>query len=791
MKSKHLHPIPLKSLILCADGQFTSFDPEHDHIWEMVLENTNYAPFYLQTTYRLQAVSMRLFINLFENNHQLLTEDQFTLAPHVTDYAPGFLRIKTIVRDTLIVKMDFFIPESEVVIGDFRIENQDNHPLDLQVVLAAVLVPMDKGIPTHPEKEGGHQIITGHSGKLFPVLFMGSGPTAISNPYPALSLSLNIPEGQNKQINWSLASKDSHTASFTKAQSIIKTNWKSNAKNQLMYHKSRLIKITSGNSDWDEAFTLAQTIALTHLLCSTENDQTCFFERSRLPDTQYNPDKINNLTILETMQLSQVLLPSNTDKLVDQLKGYFTRIDEKGMLRSKLNPSQFIRSYQEPPLLAQLYLNCYEISQDLDLLQSAFPQLCKVVESWLGTLDKQDQLFRPVWQNLEQLQLETGLFSFDDLSDEGRGMDLQKAISPALASMLLSELNALEKIAVILKDEAQQIWCKNLATSFKKTLELCWVESRQTFGYIDVESLLSPTQELFFTTNVQKEIWLGRTFSQPQRLVFHLFANDDKTRASIIRFVGKDSYGTPLVEEVKSSQIRWILRKAHVTSQNLFRELERITIDGLGQNDQFSIETIDLSQEDITCMLPIWSGGIQMDHYETLLESMLNPLIKDHDSGIPETWQSLNALPDSLPIYINILWNTLIIEGLVKMGAVEQAQILFSNMMATIIHGLKTYKGFFNLFEQETLRPSGERNNIAGLPPLRLFLELAGIKIFNPDRIAIWGCNPFPSPIQVDWQGLSIRREGTSTTITFPNGATFQGDPSEPTLVTSGVDTKR
>ena len=645
MKSNPHHPIPLKSLILCADGQFTTFDPEHDHVWEMVLEKTNFAPFYLQTTYGLQAVSMRLFINLFENNHQLLTEDQFTLAPHITNYAPGFLRMKTVIRETLTVKMDFFIPESEVLIGDVRIENQDNHPLDLQVVLAAVLVPMDKGIPTHPEKEGGHQIITGHSGKLFPVLFMSSGPTAISNPYPALSLSLNIPEGQSKQINWSLATKDSHADSFTTAQAMIKINWKSNAKSQLMNHESRLIKITSGNSDWDEAFTLAQTIALTHLLCSGENDQACFFERSRLPDTQYKPEKINNLTTLETMQLSQVLLPSNTDMLVDQLKGYFTRIDEKGMLRSKLNPSQFIRSYQEPPLLAQLYLYCYEINQDLDLLQGAYPLLCKVLESWIGTLDKQDQLLKPVWQNPEQLQLETGLFSFDDLYDEGRGLDFQKAISPALASMLLSELNALEKIAVILKDETQQIWCKNLATSFKKILEMCWVESRQTFGYIDVESLLSPTQELFFTANVQKEIWLGRTFSQPQRLVFHLLAKDDKTRACIIRFVGKDPYGAPLVEEVKSSQIRWIMRRAHVTSRNLFRELERITIDGLGQNDQFSIETTDLSQEDITCLLPLWSGGIQMDHYETLLESTLNPLTKDLNSGIPETWQSINATP--------------------------------------------------------------------------------------------------------------------------------------------------
>jgi len=128
----------------------------------------------------------------------------------------------------------------------------------------------------------------------------------------------------------------------------------------------------------------------------------------------------------------------------------------------------------------------------------------------------------------------------------------------------------------------------------------------------------------------------------------------------------------------------------------------------------------------------------------------------------------------------------MIIKGLVEGGYPEPAMRLFTNLMMTIVQGLKQFEGFFPFYDCDTGRPVGQRNTISGLVPLRLFLQIAGIRLINPNKIAIWGTSPFPWPIEVSWQGLVLRREGSKTDIIFPDGTTYQGVSDQPVLLISG-----
>jgi hypothetical protein len=777
-----------KSFILAADPQFTNISPENDQVWELDLKQTSIYPFHLHTTYGLRASSMRLFPNLVRNNQQLLVNGKMDPKPYVSQYAPAFLKINSILENNIAFSFDVFAIESDVLVGEVTIENGSDEAIDLTLRLAAVLTPMGMGMSSRPEKEVNQHFITGNSDEFWPVLFISGGPTGVSNPYPALSLPLQISDHETARVSWALASKKSQYASLTKAQTVLGSNWREKAMRQIMSNAAKTIQIRTGNPDWDAAFSLAQTCARSHLGPTTIDEEKPHILRSRLPDNTpsrgKDSQKQDDLTTLESNHLAQVLLPSHPKIFENQIRTYLRRTEEDGSLNSRLQNSPFLKPYKEPPLLAKLSLDHYETHQHKDFLLRIFPQLCRIFESWIMAPASTQGEIIPSWQNPQQLQLETGLFSFDIWEDWGRGIDIQMVKSPSLAAMLLRETKSLMKMSEILGDDIQYQRFLGLSQKLEKSLQEFWVESRAEFCYQDRQSSRSPSREFHYPSTFQEKIEFNKTFVEPQRLLCHLYSGDEKTRACRVRIQGADEHGKAITEEFAGREILWVLGRAHLMTKNLFHTLESLSIEGLSREDRFVIESVDLQQTDITCLLPVWSDGIRQEQLEALIETALDQNDPALINGIPETWRSHTDLPANLPINVNVMWNTLIIEGLVSQGLNLEARDLFSNLMETIVHGLKNYNGFFPGYDHENRLPSGGRNAIAGLAPLHLFLKIAGIKLLSPSRVAVWGSNPFPWPIEVHWQGLSLIRHGAHTRITFSNGAVYESSSEDPQLIT-------
>jgi len=368
----------------------------------------------------------------------------------------------------------------------------------------------------------------------------------------------------------------------------------------------------------------------------------------------------------------------------------------------------------------------------------------------------------------------------------GQGLDIRCVESPALVSMLLREARALQKIDEILADKPQQQSFGKLENILRKKLQSFWQDDQHIWSYRDCQSHLSPTRELYYPGPALKSIEFHKIFTVPQRLQCHLYAGDKGTRVSRITIQGENSAGEEVIENFTPTDIRWFAGRAHVTTANLYSVLHKISLKGMKPNDRFLIETANLSQSDITCLAPIWAGGFRKEQLESLLDNQLNWQDPDLEYGIPETWQVHHTFPEDLPIHVNVVWNTMIIKGLVESGYLEPAMHLFTNLMMTIVQGLKTFEGFFPFYDCDTGRPAGLRNALTSLIPLRLFLQIAGIRLIKPDKIAIWGTSPFPWPIELTWQGLALRREGSKTDIIFPDGTTYQGESNQPVLLTSG-----
>jgi len=782
-----------KAFILAADGDYSDLQAEKDQVWSLKLEGTPTSPFSLITTYGLTARSVSFFPNICINNQRLTESSAFTQPPTVTRYTPASLRIKMQLQTDLDIQFDCFMPEPDVLMGAIQIQNTGNDILDLFLELALILIPMTPGTPSHPDADGITQIITAQTGNLHPVLYMTGGPSAISNPYPALSKPIQIPPQNNQSLSWALVSKNKQSLSIKTARDVMRTTWRKTVQSHAMAHAHQTIRIKTGNPDWDDAFFLAQTNAMTHWVSPKDGKSLPYMMRDRNPDhtipSQQTPQSLDDLTTLEAYHLAQIWLPTRTEKLKSLVENFMARVDQQGCLKVRMNASPFKPPLKECPLLSSLCLLIYEIDQDDGFLRRVFPLLQNISNTWFKSQADPDAKINLVWESAEQLQISTGLYKFDIWEMSGSGLDIKFVESPALSAMLLREAKALSIIAKILKEPSIQQHYEQLTMTLETLTGDFWQSNHKSFVYRDQQSHATPSPETPIAGPIQNHLKIEKDFQSPQRLQLHLFSGDEGTRAGRIQFDGKSPSGEHIQETLSFRDIRWVMGRAHITSHHLYGSLQSIKVAGMNRDDRFSLETADLSQQDITCLLPLWAGKTNEGRIKDVLQTNLNPQVPSLRNGIPETWRCSHDLPENLPVRVNVLWNTLIIDGLERSGFASEASALFTNLMDSIVRGLKHFDGFYPYFDQESGCPCGQRNAIAGLPPIRLFLQIAGIRVLSPIKVALWGENPFPWPVKVQWQGLSIERNGTHTHITFPDGSVYTHDSQDPVLLTQGRET--
>lgn len=780
-----------QSFFLVSDGLFSSYQPENDQVWELNLQGTEAYPFCLQTTYGLRARSMRLFPNIRIDNKPNNNPRGFHRPTTVTSYSPDTLHV--ICQPSLGISMqyDFFLPTSDVLVGSITINNTEKKALNLSLELAALLIPMSEGFPTRPDYKNNFQIILGHTEEIWPVLALSGGATTAANPYPALSISLKIKPSNSENLTWALASKSNPELSFKAAQGFLAPEWQRVSHTHVMKHASETLHIQTGQPDWDKAFYLSQTIAMTHWLSEEIESTSSYFLRSRNPDQPPifpNEGKfLDDLTTLEAAHLEQVLLPTRPQMIKKIIYNFIDRSDDNGDLFSRLNASDFVKPFREPPILAHLALMLFQREEDKAFIANVLDDLCRLTDAWFQEYDESDQSNIPTWEDPHQLQVDAGLFAFDIWEETGKGLNIQYAQSPALLAMLYRECTCIVKMANILNEASIQSKYDLRAKLLKDILAKSWQEQWNRYAYLDCDSHLCPSGERLYRGKVNKDLQLNAQFDIPQRLQLHLYANDEHTRVCILKIEGKDRRDKPISERFKPQDIFWALNIAHITTKILYTSIESISIQGMKPEDNLCIETADFSQGDITCLLPLWASADNKGAAKAILKDHLNQKAIRKAKGVPETWKEEKPLPKSLPVRVNVLWNTLIIEGLVRDGYQKEAADLFTTLMSTIVNGLRDFHGFFPTYEKTTGKPAGPRNVLAGLAPLDLFLKIAGIRLFSPNRVAIWGTCPFPWPVKVSWQGLDLEREGVSTRITFPDGSTHESDSPESVIISQRI----
>jgi len=772
------------ALTIAADARLGPTDYLNDQIWELKLEGGDPSAVALQTTYGLRARSMRLFPRFAEKDQSVIDPAEFALPPSVRQFFPNYLRVRCSPFSEIDVELEYWVPHSQCVAGSIRIHNLSNTPRTLHLGWIAQLMPTE-GQRMAPAVLQNAPLLAGVSADLAPVVFLTGGPEAVSRPYSALNLGVELPPGASRRFTWSHAALNDREASFELARQLVARPWEAEIARLEMLNSAQL-EVYCGDTDWDAAFAFSQKLAYNTLVGPTAHLPAASFVLSRQPDQGYSLRGDgsdynflwNGQSPLELVYLAGILLPGGARCLQGLLRNVIASGQSGGSL--DLNPGLAgQRSHLlATPLLANLAWRIYQVDHDQAFLDEVFQPILEFIQTWFTAEHDRDGDGVPEWDHLLQSGFEENPL-FSRWHAWSQGVDISTAESPALEAMLFQECRSLIRMAMILGRPEVIPGLNSLSDHLQAALESAWEEKDHAYHYLDRNSHACTTGEKLGERTGPGEILIQRSFESAVRLVSRIITQGEATARPELFIYGENTSGQRRLEHVTQEQFHRVFGQTAMTGERVYARLERVDVQGIGENDHVTLHSVDYHSLDHTLLIPLWACMVDASRARFMVKKLITSTRRFwRPYGIPACPGKSKKTEAQMCTSAHLPWNAMIGEGLLAYGYREQAATLVCRIMSAIIQNLKKNGSFSRYYHADHGDGLGERNALAGLAPLDLFLKVLGVQISSSMEISLCGFNPYPWPVTVKYRGLTVLRLKDSTVITFPDGqSTTVTDP--------------
>ena len=765
-------------LTLAADARLGPTDYCDDQIWELRVGGGDPSALALQTTYGLRARSMRQFPRFSEGDQSVIDPNEFVSPPVLRRFYANYLLLQCSPLLDLDVELEYWVPASHAVSGRITLRNQSKSSRLVQLGWIAQLNPTE-GQRMAPREFQSAPLLAGETAGLVPVVFLTGGPQAVSSPYPALNLELEVPAGGTRRFTWSHAALHDVESSFTLARQTAARAWDAEIARLEMVNSAQ-VEVYTGESDWDAAMALSQKLANAAFVGTTDHLPFPSIVHSRLPDqgyslrgdgSDYNP-MWNGQSPLEVYYLANLLLPGAADRLKGLISNFVAAREEDGSLDWKPGLAGQRSRLLAMPILSTLAWRIFQTDTDLEFLEAVFQPLLDFVHAWFSPRHDRDGDGFPEWDHPMQTGFEDHPV-FSRWQEWAQGVDISTAESPALGAMLLRECESLMLMAKILEREESIPSLLSLADHLRVALGSTWDETSKTYVYQDRDSHFSSRGERLGDRTGSGDIVLKSTFEHPVRLFVRITTAAETTIRPELVLYGESASGQNRVERVTQEQFRWFGGHGTLTGERVFARLERVSVQGLGEDDRVELFSVDFTYSDQTLLLPLWAGAPDPKIARTLVKKTITAARRYwRPYGMPACPVRAKDAASPVCYTAHLPWNLMVAEGLLAYGYRDQAATLVSRLMAGIIHNLKRSNAFYRFYHVDSGEGMGDHNALVGLAPIGLFLETLGVRIYTANRVLLTGFNPFPWPVTVKYRGLTILRRKDSTIITFPDGQT-------------------
>jgi len=579
--------------------------------------------------------------------------------------------------------------------------------------------------------------------------------------------------------------------SFQLARQTAARNWDAE-KARIELVNEGVPEIYTGDLDWDIVFALTQKVALSSFLNPDHYLPSPSYVLNRMPDQGYSfrgdgsdySHLWNGQSPLESWFLSEMVTPA-APKLAEGLLLNFLAVQaEDGTIDWKPGMGGQSSRLMATPFLASLALQIYETTENLEFLRQVFPGILKFVQAWFSRDHDRDGDGIPEWDHPMQSGLEDHPI-YSHWYDWSQGVDIETVENPALCSFLHRECIALSAIAEKI-DRSEVIpslitYSDHLITA----IEASWSDTDSIYYDWDRDTHLTLTGERLADRQGPGDLIVDRDFEQPVRLLVHIETDSPSGRHPQVFVHGTSASGHRRVEQVDENQFKWHLQRCRMTGDRVYSKIDRIEILGIEPNDRIDVHTVGLSCINQSQLLPLWAGIPDKKRANRLVKKTITASKKFWQPyGMPACVTPSPESDDLVCRHVNMVWNTLIGEGLLQYGYRTEAAELVTRMMQAVIQTVKQDHRFRRYYNADDGRGSGERNVFTGLAPLGLFMNTLGVRIISPIKVALRGHNPFPWPVTIKYRGLTILRQNDKTNVVFPDGQTVTIKDPKPQIVT-------
>jgi hypothetical protein len=411
--------------------------------------------------------------------------------------------------------------------------------------------------------------------------------------------------------------------------------------------------------------------------------------------------------------------------------------------------------------------------------------LIRALEVWFSSEHDRDQDGFPEWDHTSQAGFHDWP-AFVRWREWGQGLDLAKAETPDLASYLYRELSSLIEAARLLgAGDLPTLEARRRA--LRAALEASWNPETASYHHRDRETHETPRGAALGSGQGEFDLALNREFAPPVRVLVRSYGVEGESHRVEVEIHGRGPQGRARVERFGEDHFQWFWNRGTATSDRAFSRIERIKVRGLAEVFATELLAGDYSRQDASLLLPLWAGIPDLARADRIITAtLLDPQRHWRAGGIPMCPASDPAYDDGVERAggVSMVWNAMLGEGLVRYGFRREAAELFGRLMQGPLAALRAEGVFRERYRADAAEGTGERNHVAGVPPLSLFLRVLGVRLLAPQRVALEGTNPFPWPVTVRWRGLEVRREPAgATVVTFPDGQGVRLEGDEARMV--------
>ncbi len=752
-------------LTLAARSSRLPADP--DLVWQLELDTNR--PVELHSSFNLQAQSFLLFPSFQFGETQISDLKEFFALPRIDTVLQDYLELVGNPIETIRSCLEFYVETPQSLIGRVTLQNLRDSRQEAAFTLNAQLTPMGDFAPLSSTRVGNHTILKAQTGNLTISIAFDVATKAILSPLQALRWNRFIEAGESISFFWRL---QAHTQPASLARGLDKpfpNNWDGILSRKRVEDLNQSMQFICEDPDWQLIFDSVQRQARQLLF---EDSESLRYYRMRSSVNSLVAGSLSDglgiglgkADALCLYQLSLCLLPTNAQSCERLLDHFLEQLANPGQEKQEL----------PTPVLANLVWRTFKHTLNLGFLKRHYQTLKNLCFTWFENSHDQDFDGLPEWSS----SLQTGILnlpSFNLLDQTGFPAIARSTESSGLAILLESELEAIGLIAHLLEDNPTAAVAHSLRNRLSEALE-AWLSKDASHGFRNAITHQSQSGTLIYEGGVSGVQNLDLSLPQSSQLCFQLRAENSLQKPISLQIKGKDKSGDNLTELISKDEIHWLPGLFFIQSQSVFSTIQSIYITPESQNYKIRLFLPDYSRTQIMQLLTLIPSETESD-LNKVLEGHLGFCPAGLKYGIPE---NLNARLETTDVSINLAWNCLLIEHLIKNNHKALAEHVFSRLVSPLKNSLQSLHRGYERWNAQNGKGMGNLNHVSGLLPLELFLDIAGIRIFSAEKVAVLGENGLPWPLTIRYQGLELIRDGKNTQINFPDGSSFHHYGSSP-----------